>query len=386
LRSHFPLVLAGALLAGAAFNRRLRRLESECQALQDVADSLNARNAQLGALSNVFSQIAADMSFDRVVNISLRETARIMKADMVSLRRLEGDRLVSVGAMLQDGSSIALTSEMRVGAGLTGVAVKEMRTVRVDHDAEQMMAPQEPDDSTSPSEQSSSPPQQSGVVAPLIVGSQAVGALAVWSREPEHFTAEDETVLEMMASQVSTAMVASLVMEERDRIAHLDALTGLPNRLQLAEDLVGKIAALPGLGRSAVFAMADIDNFKGFNDQLGHNAGDIALQNVGAVLRGTIRPRDHIYRYGGEEFLVIFMDADIAKGVGLAERLRIAIENQIQGVRPVTVSIGLAALPQDGLEPSRLIELADRALYRAKRTGRNRTAVWSSTPERSSAA
>jgi diguanylate cyclase (GGDEF)-like protein len=322
-----------------------------------------------------------------VVNASLRETARIMGADMVSLRRLEGEWLVSVGAMLRDGRPVRLTSDMKMGMGLTGQAAAEQRTLRIDRDAELSMSPRLPrngarnDDAGSPSEQTRTRRQESGIIAPLVVGARTVGALAVWSTEVARFTQEDEGVLEMMASQVATAMLAAMVMEERDRQAHLDALTSLPNRLQLAEDIGGELAALAGLSRSAVFAMVDIDHFKGFNDQYGHSAGDVVLQNIGSVMSASIRATDRVYRYGGEEFLVVFMDSKPAEGLRLAERLRQAIEFQMTNIRPVTVSVGLASLPHDGTDPLRLIELADSAMYRAKRGGRNRTVVWEAQEE-----
>jgi diguanylate cyclase (GGDEF)-like protein len=382
VQSHWPFAAMGAVLTSAALYHTLRRYERERRSLEQTAMSLSRRNEQLAALSNVFSQIASDMSFESVVNATLRETARIMDADMVSLRRLEGDRLVSVGAMLRDGRSLKLTSEMVMGVGLTGRAAAEKRTIRIERDAELSMSPRLPAnggqdrDTLSPSEQTSGRRQESGIIAPLIVGNRIVGALAVWSTHVGRFTREDEGVLEMMASQVATAMVAALVMEERERQAHLDALTGLPNRLQLAEDLGGDLAAMAGLSRSAVFAMMDIDHFKEFNDAHGHGAGDVVLQNIGSVMRASIRTTDHVYRYGGEEFLVVFMNASPAEGHRLAERLRQAVELQLHNVQPITVSIGLASLPEDGTDPRTLIELADSAMYRAKRGGRNRTVVW----------
>jgi diguanylate cyclase (GGDEF)-like protein len=383
MKHRLPYAILGAAVAGAAFYPTLRRYQREREELEYAAASLVRRNEQLTALSNVFSQIAADMSFQNVVNASLRETARIMGADMVSLRRVEGEWLVSVGAMLQDGRPVKLASDMQMGVGLTGTAAAEQRTIRIDRDAELSMSPRLPanggreeDQGLSPSEQTRTRRQESGIIAPLVVGSRVVGALAVWSQEVAHFTKEDEAVLEMMASQVATAMVAASIMEERERQAHLDALTGLPNRLQLAKDMGGELAALAGLSRAAVFAMVDIDHFKEFNDEYGHGAGDVVLQNLGSVMRTAIRSSDNVYRYGGEEFLIVFMNAGPTEGYRLAERLRQAIEKQMNDMRPVTVSIGLASLPDDGTDPRTLIELADSAMYQAKRGGRNRTVVW----------
>jgi len=388
-----PYAFFGAAVAGAAMYPTLRRYQRERQAHEHATESLVRRNEQLAALSNVFSQIASDMSFEHVVNASLRETARIMGADMVSLRRLEGEWLVSVGAILRDGRPVKLTSNMQMGIGLTGMAAAEKRTIRIDRDAEVSMAPRfsanggRDADLPSVSEQTGSRRLESGIIAPLIVGSRVVGALAVWSKEVAHFTKEDEAILEMMASQVATAMVAALIMEERERQAHIDPLTSLPNRLQLAEDMGGELAALAGLSHMAVFAMVDIDHFKEFNDAHGHSAGDVVLQNLGSVMQASIRTMDHVYRYGGDEFLVVFMNASPAEGHRLAERLREAIELQLNDLRLVTVSIGLASLPHNGTDPRMLIELADEAMYQAKRGGRDRTMVWDAVqPEERAAA
>ena len=391
MKHSLTCTVLGGLLAGAAFYRPLRSLQRERLTLCQATASLARRNEQLAALSNVFNQIAYDMSFEQVVNASLRETARIMDADMVSLRRLQEDELLPLGAMLRDGRPITLNSRIKMGVGHTGKAAAAQSTVRINKDAELSMAPYLPanggrtDDTPSPSMQAMGRRQESGIIAPLVVGQRTVGVLAVWSTEVNHFTQEDESVLELMASQVATAMVASSIMEERDRLAHIDALTGLPNRLQLAEDLAGELAALAGLSRTAVFGMVDIDNFKEFNDQFGHGAGDVVLQNIGTVMRSSIRPTDNVYRYGGEEFLIVFMNASTSDGHRLAERLRQAVSLQLNDIRPISVSIGLASLPHDGTDPLALIELADRAMYRAKRDGRNRTIAWDEALEQKAA-
>ena len=131
-----------------------------------------------------------------------------------------------------------------------------------------------------------------------------------------------------------------------------------------------------------MFAMIDVDNFKHFNDDFGHSAGDVVLQNIGAVMKESIRDCDHIYRYGGDEFLVVFMDAGPDEGYRLADRLRLAVKDELNELRVVTISVGLSSLPRDGTEPGKLVDLADRALYAAKREGRNRIVVWSASEER----
>jgi diguanylate cyclase (GGDEF)-like protein len=122
--------------------------------------------------------------------------------------------------------------------------------------------------------------------------------------------------------------------------------------------------------------MVDIDHFKQFNDAHGHRAGDRCLQHIATQLIRTVRDTDLVARYGGEEFAIIMSDTEAAAGREAAERIRVAIidlHEQLTDDRVVTASIGVATLHDaDRQSTDQLIEQADAALYRAKRTGRNR--------------
>jgi two-component system cell cycle response regulator len=157
--------------------------------------------------------------------------------------------------------------------------------------------------------------------------------------------------------------------------ARQDALTGLGNRLRLAEDLEALCGRVARYGHVYSAALFDIDGFKGYNDNAGHLAGDDVLRRVAGELEQQIRTGDALYRYGGEEFLVLLPEQPIEAAALAAERLRAAVEglalpHPAGGV--VTVSAGVAALGDDCCKPDELFELADQALYRAKEAGRNR--------------
>jgi diguanylate cyclase (GGDEF)-like protein len=222
---------------------------------------------------------------------------------------------------------------------------------------------------------------ESGIIVPLIVGARVVGTLAVWARAEAAFTDEDERVLEMMASQVATAVVAADNAESSERRALHDPLTGLPNRRQLSEDIANHYQKLDSHGAAAI-AMIDIDHFKMVNDEFGHRVGDVSLQKIAAVMRNAMREQDMIYRYGGEEFVAVFKGTSGQDALAAAERLRVAVEttpitgDQLETVSPITISIGLALMPGHGRDVNGLIEKADRAMYRAKDSGRNRVEVW----------
>ncbi len=160
-----------------------------------------------------------------------------------------------------------------------------------------------------------------------------------------------------------------------------DHLTGLGNRLRLNEELDAAVARLRRFGTACALVMLDLDHFKAFNDALGHQAGDAALQAVGAALSGTLRRTDAICRYGGEEIVVLLPEQDLVAAVQAAERMRRAVADldlrypTQQGEAQLTVSAGVAALRGTTTEDAdAALGAADRALYRAKHRGRNKVA------------
>jgi diguanylate cyclase (GGDEF)-like protein len=176
---------------------------------------------------------------------------------------------------------------------------------------------------------------------------------------------------------IAAGRVTALHRRMHDDARH-DALTGLGNRLRLAEDLEILRGRVERYGHVYCAAVFDLDNFKGYNDTRGHAAGDDALKSVAAVLAREIRTGDAVYRYGGEEFLVLLPEQTIETATFAAERLRAAVEN-LRIPHPdggvITVSAGVAGLDDKVTSPDELFELADKALYRAKEGGRNRVEV-----------
>ena len=155
-----------------------------------------------------------------------------------------------------------------------------------------------------------------------------------------------------------------------------DPLTGLLNRKGFAEAFA--VALASARRRDAPFAVlvGDLDRFKLVNDRLGHAAGDETLKSVAGVLDETTRGQDRAARLGGEEFAVLATDADAEQARQAAERLRERIEAAFAGSPvPVTISLGVAVYPEDGTDSDALMLAADRALYHAKSSGRNRVVV-----------
>src|SRR5579871_76684 len=161
-------------------------------------------------------------------------------------------------------------------------------------------------------------------------------------------------------------------------MAITDQLTGLHNRRYMARHLDNLIASSKRTGKPLSFVIMDIDFFKSVNDSYGHDVGDEVLKEFASRVSSNVRGIDLACRYGGEEFVVVMPDTDVAAAYSVAERLRQEVEvtpiaiSRDPGKLKVTVSIGIAKADGADDTPEALLYRADQALYRAKRTGRNR--------------
>jgi len=174
-----------------------------------------------------------------------------------------------------------------------------------------------------------------------------------------------------------------LLHQDLQRLSYEDALTGLHNRRFFDRLMKHEIAVCRRSQRSLTLLIMDVDHFKRFNDDYGHEAGDLVLQRIASELAPALRESDTVCRYGGEEFVVFMAGATSAQAQAKAEALCKRVQDiklEYEGVvlRPLTISVEVASWPDDTLQPEKLMGLADKALYRAKRDGRNRVEVSSS--------
>jgi len=170
-----------------------------------------------------------------------------------------------------------------------------------------------------------------------------------------------------------------------------DELTGLLTSKSFFSELRREAARAEFEARPFCVLMMDLDHFKFVNDTYGHMVGSLTLEHVGDVIRHALRTGDVAARFGGEEFAAFLLDADCARGLVAAERVRAAVEqyafpaatrrdgNEEARTHHITISVGVAEFPRDGSDPIELVELADSALYRAKRSGRNRVCAYQSS-------
>jgi diguanylate cyclase (GGDEF)-like protein len=220
------------------------------------------------------------------------------------------------------------------------------------------------------------------LIVPLTAGDQILGYLSV--REPNDKrvpSIEKVQTLEIFAAQAVTALQSSRYVEEIKRLTHIDALTPAYNHRYFQEALGKEIHRHSRNGREFGLAILDIDNFKRINDTFGHPVGDEILKGLVEELMRNARDSDIVARYGGEEFAIIFPDTPLPAAREATNRFRELIERRDFRVPAldrnlhITVSVGVAVYPRDGVNSADLIARSDEALYLAKKNGKNQVAL-----------
>ncbi len=208
---------------------------------------------------------------------------------------------------------------------------------------------------------------------PLVVKDTAIGSLIIASHQPNAYSQKQIRLLEQLAWQIATPIENSLLYSRAEQRSRIDELTGLFNRRHFEERLKDELARHSRHGNVFSLFLFDLDSFKTYNDIYGHPSGDKLLNQVGRIIKNSIRGADQAFRYGGDEFIAILPHTTIDDAYVVAERVRaqIAVEMEAKNIA-VTCSIGLASYPSDGVISDELVTTADTALYYAKHTGGNR--------------
>lgn len=192
----------------------------------------------------------------------------------------------------------------------------------------------------------------------------------------------------LAAAVADTVTPAVAALREREQLRSLvvrDALTGLYNRRFMEEELVRRIARVQREGGPLAVALLDLDRFRDYNARHGHRAGDLMLRSLAVLLQGFCQGSDVPCRYGGEEFVCIMPGVTATQAAARLEPLRhrlaeTGIHHEGRLLQPVTASIGVAEWSGGGIDAVTLVDRADQAMYRAKRSGGNRICVLDPAP------
>lgn len=340
----------------------IERLRSRIAMLEAERDEYAQQNAELFVLQQVFSTINSSLNINDILSMVLRGVTEALKFDRVILfdvdehgnviRRLEGDGSGTVQHSPDPFDFRPNSTLQDVANGVLQVAYGSEK------DSDKPLCDTE----------------GSYCIAPLVARDVVRGMLYV-DRPPCNDVTENQLrVLLDFAAQATIAVENARLydetrrlLEETQRLALTDSLTGIPNRRALNEMLERELHTSERYDTPFAFMILDLDDLKKINDSGGHPLGDLALKRFANVLKRTARKGDIVARYAGDEFIVVMTKTDRRAAERGVERLLSAVRrNGLQS------SIGIAMFPFDGTDAPTLFFAADEALYHAKQGGKNR--------------
>jgi diguanylate cyclase (GGDEF)-like protein len=352
---------AAQAMANATTYEQLTEQSSELERRADSQRRLLEINERL--LSTLDQASVLEMIAD-----GLRD---VVAYDNLSIYRADHQRRVMLPVLTRERHADQVSRYIiPFGRGLMGWAVENQQPLLANDalsDPRALQIPGTPED------------PEAVAVVPLIADREVLGTLNI-SRVggPEiYFSASDFELIQLFAGQASIALRNADAHHAISQRADTDALTGLANHGAFQRDLSRLVeearSALKTPDRRLAVLMMDLDSFKAYNDRHGHPAGDDLLHRAATSIYGAARSEDRVYRYGGDEFALILPRATAIEGARVAERIRRAVASLTAGnPTPVTITVGVAAMPGDAEDRAGLIAAADTALYYGKRAGEDR--------------
>jgi diguanylate cyclase (GGDEF)-like protein len=337
------------------------------------SDLVEQQAEQLRRILTMAREIAGTLSIPYVLRSIASSALQISGFDRVIVWMSDVDNPQTMSAVVDTAVEDDPDRELRhaeIGIGLVGHAVKYGRTAaEVGEDEPSVeVHPERP---------------LRNIAVPLIVGARVTGAVEFSGVEPTILSAGTLEVLETLAIHAAAAIEAARLHVRTEEMGNTDALTSLANRRSFDADLAAECERSARYERPLALIMFDVDHFKEFNDAFGHQRGDEVLQELADTVLHQLRGTDTAYRYGGEEFAVLARETTGPDAAVLAQRLRIHIQDHFAAhgsLSSVTASFGIALVPPEEAMPTRMVAVADAALYDAKAAGRNCVRSGPSTP------
>lgn len=360
----------------------VNRLATRLESLRTAESHLQESQFSLRLVAMISALSLVDSRHELYRQI-LEMSAELLTASSGSLMLLdETDGTLKIAAARGMTSSLAKNMSVPFGEGIAGRVAKSgfpMLVNDIERD-KRVATKNRPRFKT-----------KSFLSLPLEVEDRLFGVLNLADKSNEtNFTETDLGMIQKFISHAVLMIDRAATLEKAGKFEQLsitDPLTGLYNRRFLEDRLQEEFSRSARQQQSFCIILADLDNFKIYNDICGHLAGDNALRKVAEMMRRTAREMDIVTRYGGEEFCLILPGTGRKESVFVGERLRRATEAEsFSGetylpLGRLTISIGIATFPEDGVTANELIHAADLALYRAKELGRNRLVLYEPSME-----
>ncbi len=344
----------------------------------ELQRSLKNRILEITNLGMVTSEVGEARESQELFQLILNRSTEIVKAEQASLMILdESTKKLVIKACKGMPEKILRTLRIGTGEGIAG-KVMESGTPLLVTDIER--------DPKIHQKKKMRYKTGSFICIPLTLQGRTIGVLNISDKVTgEIFNEDDLKIMKIFAAQATIALERTKLYnksKEMEQVLITDHLTGLLNRRYFFERTTEEIVRAQRHSHPLSLMMIDVDDFKWYNDNNGHLAGDDALRSVAAVIRDTIRNIDFVARYGGEEFTVVLPQTSKREAVMIGERLRKEVETfyfpyeENQPLGNFTISMGLATYPEDARNIKELIEAADKALYRSKAAGKNRISLY----------
>ena len=316
------------------------------------AERLQAQTDRLRTILIMTREIAGSLNTRYVVDSTVQAAVAVTDGRVLLWLLDEDGSGLELAYDSSRGAVPPLESHCNLGVGVVGRSARYGQISRGDPDTD----------------------DESAVAVPLVVGARVIGVLECFDGVEGEVDGQALSAVEMLATLAGSAIEASRLHAATERLSQFDPLTQLANRRRLGTDLDSAVANAKRHGHPMSVIMLDLDHFKELNDRYGHQQGDVVLQEVASTLRASMRDGETAYRYGGEEFAILITEGGPDDAAALAERLRERVEADFKrgGRQLVTASFGIATLPEHAGDGEGLVSEADRALYSAKNSGRNR--------------
>jgi diguanylate cyclase (GGDEF)-like protein len=354
-----------------------------CRHLAVVLENVLMKQAAQGnqsVLSVVtdFSQtVGAQLESAGLYRAILMKTAELARAEQASLMIFdETSQELSIKCVKGLNEKIVQNLRVKPGQGIAGFVFETGRPLLVKN------VDQDP---RFTERQRARYKTKSLICVPLRIDQRKIGVINLTDKTGDGFDEDDLKLVESVASHASVALDRTDYYQRSEdlrKISITDPLTDLYNRRFFQDRINEEIERSRRHGLPVSLIMLDIDNFKHYNDTYGHLAGDEALRLIAATIKNSVRNIDRVARYGGEEFAVILPMTEISAARDIAERVRSGVagryfpDDALRAAVKMTASLGIASFPQHADNLLDLVGSADKALYMAKVSGKNRVAVF----------
>lgn len=338
---------------------------------------------QVRAMEKISAVMLTQTNLSKIVERFLQLSTGLVPCDRASLWLTDASQTrlervacrQQISSLRESGVDSGDPPTVRFGEGLVGrVADRQTPLIVRDGTRDRRYAPSE-----------GGPRSQSYAILllPLIASGETVGVVRFERDAPAQYSTKDMMRVRSLSSQVAATIANMRMHRDIYTQAVTDGLTGLYNRRHMQTALIEERRRASRYGHALSVIMLDVDGFKSYNDTYGHPQGDVLLKILARLLRENVREVDTVGRYGGEEFIILMPETTKELSARTAERIRQAVASAIfPGFADdpdmavfKTISLGVATYPEDTNDVQTLVSLADQALYRAKRDGRNQVVM-----------